>query len=107
MNENELQPWIVVQGDADTRTLAMWRLSELGQPALALFSDAPHAEHYATAHISDHWEVSQPARAVLLRIMIECFQQQIELAVLDPDQDTARRIFKLRDVLKAARQELS
>lgn len=106
MNENELQPWLIVQGQGDARSLAMWRLSDLDQPALALFSDAARAERYATAHIAIHWEVSQPARAALLHIMIECFQQQIKLAVLDPDQETARRVFNLRDVLKAARDEL-
>ena len=107
MNANELQPWIIVLDSPDQQSLAMWRLSESDQPALALFTSAAQAEGYAMANASDAWSVQQPARPALLRIMIECFRQHVELAVLDPDQATARRIFKLRDVLRAAREELN
>lgn len=107
MNENELQPWVIVLGQADQQSLAMWRLSETDQPALALFSAAAHAEKYATDHIEQSWQVTQPARTTLLSIMIECYRQQVELAVLNPTEASAQRIFNLRDVLRAARQELA
>lgn len=127
MNENELQPWIVVLGSPARnalaqnslaeqslaeqslaeQSLALWRLSETDQPALALFTSAAQAERYALVNASAAWSVQQPARSALLRIMIECFRQDVQLAVLDPDQATARRIFNLRDVLRAARDELN
>lgn len=106
MPENELSPWVVVHGQDEARSLAMWRLADVDEPALALFSDSTRAEEYATTHIRGDWRVTQPARSALLGIMIECYQQQVRLAVLDPDEAGARRIFKLRDVLKAAREEL-
>ena len=106
MNDSELEPWIVILGDAAEHSLAMWRLSGAEQPALALFSSAAHAQRYAQANANPPWSVQQPARAALVGIMIECYRQQIELAVLDPDQETARRVFKLRDVLRAVRAEL-
>jgi hypothetical protein len=106
MNEQEIQPWVVIVESAGDRTLALWQLSETEQPALALFSSAVQAQKYAAEHSGNDWQVNQPERSALLAIMIQCFQQQIELAVLDPDGATAKRIFKLRDVLRAARDEM-
>lgn len=107
MNDNELEPWVIVLGDDDQRRLAMWRLAGTDQPALALFSAAAQAEQYAAAHLQRPWHVTQPPRTSLLKIMIECFRQQVELAVLNPTDTSAQSIFKLRDVLRAARQELA
>ena len=106
MNEHEIEPWIVVQEPDSESQLAMWRLSDHDSPSLALFSSRAKAETYAFSHAGDSWQVTQPARNILLGIMIECFQKQIEYAVLDPDGKSAKRIFKLREVLKAAREEL-
>ena len=107
MNDNELQPWLIVLEEAGERSLAMWRLSETDQPALALFSTAAHAEKYAEAHIEQAWQATQPSRTALLSIMIDCYRQQVALAVLNPTTASAQRIFNLRDVLRAARQELA
>jgi hypothetical protein len=107
MNDNELQPWVVAVGDAEERSLAMWRLSETEQPALALFSSAGLAEAYAAKHVASCWQVAQPARSALLGVMIECYRQGVRLAVLNPAETSAQRIFNLRDVLRAARQELA
>ena len=105
MNENEIQPWVVVTaGDAET-TLAMWQIKETGQVALALFSTRALAEHYA-ARLCGSSSIMMPARPALLSIMIECYRQGVAFAVLDPDQATARKIFDLADVLRAARDEL-
>lgn len=107
MNDNELQPWVVVLEDAQERSLAMWRLSDTQQPALALFSSAALAESYAAKHVDSNWQVTQPARTALLGLMIECYRQDIQLAVLNPAETSAQRIFNLREVLRAARQELA
>ena len=115
MNQHELQPWIVClhapQSDpfapANAHSLAMWRLNDNDEPALALFSEQTSAEVYARQLGEQAYQVLQPTRTAMLSIMIECFQGNIMLAVLDPNATTARRIFKLRDVLKAAKGELS
>ena len=105
MNENELQPWVVVTQDDSGTSLAMWQIKETGQPALTLFSTQALADNYA-ASINRASSVMMPTRPVLLNIMIECYQQGIALAVLDPTEATARKIFNLADVLRAAREEL-
>lgn len=106
MNEHEIEPWVIVAECDDDQSLAMWRLSENDQPSLALFSSAELAQGYARAQVAAPWKITQPSRSDLLRVMIECYRKKIELAVLDPDGTTAKRIFMLRDVLKAARDEM-
>lgn len=106
MNENEIQPWLVVIGSSAATRLAMWQIGETQKPALALFSNSERATQYAIAHIDEEFQVTQPARTALLTIMIECYRGQMEHAVLDPDSSSAKRVFVLRDVLKAAREEL-
>lgn len=106
MNEQEIQPWLVVIGEQAETRLALWRISECKEPALALFSSSERASQYAAAHIGGKYMVTQPARTALLSIMIKCFRENMEHAVLDPDSLSAKRIFVIRDVLRAAREEL-
>lgn len=99
-SEQEIDPWIVT---IDGNQLALWQLTDPPVPALAFFTDRTKAEQYAGRLTGSATEVLQPTRRELLGVMIKCYQQQIQYAVLDPDTQVARRIFKLRDVLKAAR----
>lgn len=101
MLEHEIEPWIVSINESQ---LALWQLSDPPAAALAFFSDQSRAEKYARGLEATHCQVLQPTRRELLGLMIQCYQQQILYAVLDPDSQSARRIFKLRDVLKAARE---
>ena len=105
MSDYELEPWVIVTEAETGSSLAMWELSESGQAALTLFSSQAFAERYAEK-LDGQSSVMKPARQALLSIMIECYQQGVTLAVLDPDQATAKKIFQLADVLRAARQEL-
>ena len=41
-----------------------------------------------------------------LRVLLAGYQQGLRYAALDPNSTTARQLFVLRDVLKAARQKL-
>ena len=105
MIENELQPWLVLL-DGGTQ-VAMWQLEQPAAAALALFSDRTKASAYSERLGNASYELIQPARVKLVRVMMECYQQQLRYAVLDPDGASAHRIFSLRDILKAARIELA
>ena len=105
MIKNELQPWLVlIEGQSGT-SLAMWRLTETGQPALALFTSETLADEYAGSIVRT-WSTVRPEPDILLSLMAECYQQGVALAVLDPDRATARKIYDLAEVLRAAREEL-
>lgn len=101
MMEHEIQPWLVLVDDQ----VAFWQLSEPPAAALALFSDEVQASAYVRGLNTANCQVRQPTRRELLALMISCYQQQVLYAVLDPNAQTARRIFQLRDVLKAAQTE--
>ncbi len=100
MNEHELQPWVVT---IDGSQVALWQLSQPAAVALALFSDQAKADAYAHSLVGRSCNVIHPSQRELLGLMIQCFQQQIVYAVLDPTETQASRIFQLREVLKAAR----
>jgi len=104
--ESELEPWIVLTQEGSAQHLALWQLADASATAVALFSSRDQAEHYASQFVSSAYQIAQPERHALLRILIECFQNQVTLAVLDPDQHGAKKIFPLRDVLRAAREAL-
>lgn len=101
MIEHEIQPWIVaIEGNQ----LALWQIDQPPAAALALFSDRDKAELYASQLATARRDVIQPSRRELLGLMIKCYQEQIQFAVLDPNTQSASRIFNLRDVLRAARE---
>ncbi len=102
MIEHEIEPWIV---SLNGNQIAMWQLNEPQAAALAFFSERSRAEEYARGLNAAESVVLQPSRRELLGLMIQCYQQQILYAVLDPDTQSARRIFKLREVLKAAKDK--
>ena len=103
MMEHEIEPWLVLVDDQ----VAFWQLSEPPAAALALFSGEVQANAYMRGLNSANCQVRQPSRRELLALMISCYQQQVLYAVLDPNAQSARRIFQLRDVLKAARDSFS
>jgi len=104
--QQDLAPWIVTTHEGSAQHLALWQLADSSQMAIALFSTRDKALLYAAGLSGSESQVAQPDRHALLRILIECFQRQVELAVLDPDSHGAQKIFPLREVLRAAREEL-
>ena len=101
MNENssavELNPWLVVLGDAADGTLAMWRLSEEKlsteeQLTVALFSTEQRANDYAEKCCGAPRRVIQVDRTRFLSLMVDCFRQGIRYATLNPGDATAQSL---------------
>lgn len=119
---SELEPWLVVLGDDEHGSLAMWRLNNDASPAkaltqsspdavaqltVAMFSDQQRALDYADKCCSGAARIVQVDRTRFLSLMVDCFRQGIRYATLNPGDSTAQSLFVLRDVLSAAKQELS
>jgi len=126
----ELEPWLVVLGEAEQSSLAMWQLTveqltggqlmpldallnklqtpePISQLTVALFSSEQRASDYADKCCSGITRVVQVDRTRFLSLMVDCFRQGIRYATLNPGDSTAQSLFVLRDVLSAAKQELS
>ncbi len=114
--EDELDPWLIVRGQATDATVALWKIAQAEEPSLAIFSDRATAEKYAqenlipaapaTASGVELWRPMRFEQAELLRLMADSFRQGIRYAALNPSKSGARQVFVLRDVLKAARSRL-
>ena len=115
-NENpnavELAPWLVVLGRDAEGSLAMWRLADEKLPAaeqltVALFSTEQRANDYAAKYCGASQRVVQVDRTRFLSLMVDCFRQGIRYATLNPGDSAAQSLFVLRDVLSAAKRELT
>ncbi len=111
-NAVELEPWLVILGDAAHGSLAMWRLADEKLPreeqlTVALFSTESRANDYAEKCCEGPHCVMQVDRTRFLSLMVDCFRQGIRYATLNPGDSTAQSLFVLRDVLSAAKRELS
>ncbi|MEZ6086723.1 MAG: hypothetical protein R3C05_01560 [Pirellulaceae bacterium] len=100
-NVQDLQPWIVVSDDGP----ACWRLQD-DRIALAMFSSQDKANAYANAAELHDWQALQPEPTDLVRTLMLCVAAAIEIAVLDPDQASARRVFDLPNILRQVRSDL-
>jgi hypothetical protein len=116
LNENpnavELEPWLVLLGEAADGSLALWRLADETVPesqrlTVALFSTEQRAADYAEKCCRAPNRVVQMGRTRFLSLMVNCFRQGIRYATLNPADKTAQSLFVLRDVLSAAKQELA
>jgi hypothetical protein len=82
-----------------------------GELALAIFSSRARAEEYQQLSSSAELEGGQSelvqlAETQLLQVLMSGYRQGMRYAALDPGSNTARQIFVLRDVLRAAQQKL-
>ncbi|GIW98044.1 MAG: hypothetical protein KatS3mg111_1377 [Pirellulaceae bacterium] len=102
----ELHPWILAYGTGESQ-IALWQVQQIQQRAVAIFSEASLAEEYARREQLNDYHLLRPPRDQLIRLFIASLRQGIELAVLDPQRDRAQTLFRLRDVLRAAREQLS
>ena len=117
INANELEPWLVVLGESENGSLAMWQLTgevstrlnlpPAAQLTVAIFSSEQRARDYADQCCSGASRIVQVDRTRFLSLMVDCFRQGIRYATLNPGDSTAQSLFVLRDVLSAAKQELS
>jgi hypothetical protein len=101
----DLEPFCIFIGHSP-RSVAFWQPQATGQPALALFSTAEKAHDYATEQGYAEVAVIQLRELELVKLLVELFSQGISHAALDPDPTSARSLFDLRQVLRAARQQL-
>jgi hypothetical protein len=101
--DDEIQPYLVYRTSGRQVECALWAL-ETGAKSLALFLTAEAAGRYLdTAGLRPAWKAFRPGKPELLKILEHCLQVGVDYAVLEPDNDEARRLFDLREVLAAAR----
>ena len=105
-NASEVQPWLIVQGEGEAASVAQWRLETADQPALALFTEEGLAANYAESFCTGPARLVQPSSTELTRVLLDCYQQGATHAALNPNGQTAQRLFVLRDVLQSAREQL-
>lgn len=96
-----LQPWLLLS-DAGP---ACWQMEDQ-RIALAMFTDQAKAQQYARDSGLQGTQCLQPKPVDLVRTLAMCVAGAIEVAVLDPDQKSARRIFDLPAILKKVRDDL-
>ena len=116
-NPGEIEPWLVVLGESEDASLAMWRLTDEvtarlnlapgAELTLAMFSTEQRASDYADKNCSGTKRIVQVDRTRLLSLMVDCFRQGIRYATLNPGDSSAHSLFVLRDVLSAAKRELN
>jgi len=98
---DEIQPYIVYRIDGDQMECALWQFKD-GQKALAVFLSGDAATSYReSANLGAEWKVFRPAKEALLQMLKGCHEAGIGYAVLDPDQEKAKRIFVIPDILKS------
>jgi hypothetical protein len=100
----EIFPHLVYRVSGEQMECALWTLDE-GHKALALFLTQESAKAYIEAiDLESDWQTICPGRTDLLEILRQSTSSGIDLAVLDPDAKQAKRIFDLREVVKAMRE---
>ena len=103
--DDEIQPYLVYRSSGRQLECALWAV-ESGPKCLALFLTAEAADRYLdNAGLRPVWKSLRPAKPQLLQIIEHCLHVGISHAVLEPDNDQARRLFDLQQVLDAARAE--
>lgn len=102
----ELEPWILILGEAPETSIATWSPDDSASPAIALFSTRARADSYAEQHCPDAFSSVQLQRPELLQVLIDAYRNEMRHAVLDPSATQAGQLFRLDQVLKAAKEEL-
>ncbi len=98
---DEIEPYIVYRIDGEQMECALWQFKD-GPKALALFLSGDAASTYtASAKSGPGWKMFCPAKETLLQLLKGCRDAGIEYAVLDPDNEKAKRIFRIHDILVA------
>ncbi len=103
---NELQPWLVFDGCPPEQTVALWKVAELDEPAIVLFSSEAGAIEYSNLNCSNNATVMQLGSVELVKVLLQCVQQGVKFGAVDPTDGTSSQLFELRDVLRSARAVL-
>jgi hypothetical protein len=97
----EIEPFIIFRLAGGQAECATWQI-ESGAKALALFVSQESAAAYAkSAGLGSEWRVFRPKRAAMLELLRASRTSGITMAVLDPDQQKARRVFNIDEILAA------
>lgn len=97
----DLQPWVLYRLSEQQAECAMWRFAS-GELSLAMFREEASARRYESSlPQADAWQVYQPPEGALRAILRHCLQCGVRLAVLEPNQRGALRIFDLAAVIAA------
>ena len=104
----DLEPWLVlITPDNSSETeLALWHPENQSSQALAVFSSEERALVYGN-DLDVSFRVTQFKEEALIRVLIACVQREIQYAALDPGSSESRTLFDLREVLRAARDQLA
>jgi hypothetical protein len=97
----EIQPYVVYRIDGGQMECALWQFKQ-GPKALSLFLSGDSATSYReSANLGAEWKIFCPAKETLLQLLKSCNEAGIGYAVLDPDQEQAKRIFNIQEILNA------
>jgi hypothetical protein len=87
--------------------------------SMAIFSSLERAEQYRSGVLSDRsddassdredkaWKSIQPTELELGQIMVAHYRAGVKWLVLDPSEQSAKRVFSMPEVLKALRTQLA
>jgi hypothetical protein len=105
--QEEIDPYLIYRVVGGEAECAVWQLKE-GPTALALFLSGDSATAYhRTAGLGREWKVFRPARAALLHLVGAAVRSGIRYAVLDPDQEMAKRVFDLQAIVGGSGGEVA
>jgi len=100
--DDEFLPYLVCRRQGEQLECALWTLAD-GPRTLALFLTEESARRYLEQTASpEGWQIFQPQRDDLLKILEVTVAAGVLYAVLDPHQGEAKRIFDLQQVLRSA-----
>jgi hypothetical protein len=103
-NDDEIQPYLIYRVVGNQFECALWEL-ENGEKSLALFLTPEAAAQYlAVAGLTEEWKTHCPSKPNLLQILEHSLLAGIRYAVLNPDDEEARRLFDLDMVVAAAKE---
>lgn len=104
---SDLEPWIIVEEHLGETKVATWRIEATGDVSIAIFSTHALADGYAAAHCSSQHQTLQLDKPALVRLLADSHRQGTKYTALDPSKESVRQVFVIRDLLLAAREELS
>lgn len=96
---DEFEPYVLCRVEGGQLECALWSMPE-GKSALALFRSDENAMTYRHAlNLPDLWKVYRPSKVDLVQILKAGHESGVKHAVLDPDLESAKYVFVLKDVL--------
>ena len=103
-HDDEIQPYLIYRVIGNTFECALWEIDG-GEKSLALFLTPESATQYlAAAQLTDDWKTIRPSKPNLLKLLEQSLRAGIRYAVLDPNNEEARRLFDLDMVVAAAKE---